>query len=94
LPGEDCNEDGDLYVWPENQEAAGLWLVIGDQWLLSGGIDSQIVGFNMTVALEFARELAKVDSMIKVLPLVQKIRCLADLVLPLLKERKAAKGVS
>lgn len=87
-PGHDFDENGDLYVWPENQHAAALWLMIGDQWLWSGGMESKIVGFNMATALEYAREMAKLDPMIQVIPLVQNVRTLAGFVVEIITARK------
>jgi hypothetical protein len=85
--GNDLNEDGDLYIWPENQPAVTLWLLIGDQWRRAG-MDGIPVAFDMGVALEYAREMARMDSSLQVLPLTQRIRFIATCVLTAMRERQ------
>ena len=87
LPAGDFNEDGDLYVWPENQPAVSLWLLIGDQWRRAG-LEGQPVAFEMGIALEYAREMAKVDETIQVIELTQKIRYLSSCVLEIMDKRR------
>ncbi len=87
-PGEHFNDEGQLCVWRENQNAAALWLLIQDQWLRAG-MDGVIVGFDMAVALVYAQEAARMDSSIRVLSLVDQIRFVAEITLREIREEEA-----
>jgi hypothetical protein len=89
--GEHFNDEGQLCVWRENQDAAALWLLIQDQWLRAG-MDGVITGFDMAVALAYAQEAARMDSKIRVLSLVDQIRFVADITLREIREEEARRN--
>ena len=86
--GAHLTEQGEVYVWPENQPAAAMWLLIGwSAW--DTGWDGSWQTLRVGLVLEFARQMAAEDDTLRVLPLVQQAQVIAGTVAPLQRERVA-----
>lgn len=88
-PGADLTERGEVYVWPENQAAAALWLMTGwSAW--ETGWDGSWQTLRVGLLLEFARQMAAEDDTLRPLALVQQAQVIAGTVAPLQREQVAA----
>lgn len=81
-------EDGPVWIFPENQPAAALWLIVGAS-AFDVGWDGSWTTTRSGLLLEFARELCREDDTLKPLALVQQMQTIADTVRPLQHEQVA-----
>ena len=72
----------EVYVWPENQPAAALWLLTGwSAWETTD--DGSWHSLRVGLLLEFAREMRVEDPTLHPLTLVQQAQVIAGTVAPL-----------
>lgn len=78
------NSEGLLRVWPENVPVVQIWRLIPDQWIRAG-MDAIPVAPDMGLILRYAEAWAREHGG-PVLPLVDRLRVLADLMLEFIHE--------
>jgi hypothetical protein len=71
--------DGLVRVWPVNLPVVTIWRLIRDQWIRAG-LEGQPVAFDMAQALAYAQAWCA-DHGGAVLPLVERLRFMADVTL-------------